>query len=409
MLKKWTKAALFAATAMLLLAAGTFTSCSDGGDDDEKKDSGVLDDSYLKIEDGVVIGYYYDKMPSDGHVKIPDGVTSIGDGAFYLCKTLTSIDIPASVTSIGESAFYLCETLTSVEISASTINISEKAFYLCSALKSITIAGSVDSLGESAFSSCSSLGSVEFDCKEIGAYAFASCSALTSVKITGVESIGEKAFQFCRALKTASITGDAATLEKDVFAGCTNLESVEFDGKEIEGLAFYNDDFKNLKSVTIGENVTSIGFWAFYGRDALESVQYKGTLAQWAEIFNDEKLLEYPESIKMADGTDLKTMTEITAADLNGAKKIEKYAFSHLPSLKTVTIPKNVTRIGYSAFSGCTALAQVVFEDTKGWRYTESDAYTDGLGIDVSGSEFNAGQLRSILGKWALAYLYKSE
>ena len=385
MLKKWTKAALFAATAALVLAAGIFISCSDGGDDDEKKDSGILDDSYLKIEDGVVIGYYYDKMPSDGHVKIPDGVTSIGDYAFNFCETLTSIDIPASVTSIGDCAFSPC-----------------------SALKSISIDGSVDSLGESAFSSCSSLGSVEFDCKEIGAYAFASCSALTSVKITGVESIGEKAFQFCRALKTASITGDAATLEKDVFAGCTNLESVEFDGKEIEGLAFYNDDFKNLKSVTIGENVTSIGFWAFYGRDALESVQYKGTLAQWAEIFNDdEKLLKYPESIKMADGTDLKTMTEITAADLNGAKKIEKYAFSHLPSLETVTIPKNVTRIGYSAFSGCTALAQVAFEDTKGWRYTESDAYTNGSGIDVSGSEFNAGQLRS--GYWVFRYLYKSE
>ena len=32
-------------------------------------------------------------------------VTSIGDGAFMYCSSLTTITIPSSVTSIGESAF----------------------------------------------------------------------------------------------------------------------------------------------------------------------------------------------------------------------------------------------------------------------------------------------------------------
>ena len=45
---------------------------------------------------------------------IPDSVTSIGDEAFWGCKSLTSITIPDSVTSIGEDAFADCLLLTSI-------------------------------------------------------------------------------------------------------------------------------------------------------------------------------------------------------------------------------------------------------------------------------------------------------
>ena len=42
--------------------------------------------------------------------KIPEGVTNIGDHAFYGCTGLTSIIIPNSVTYIGEWAFANCGT-----------------------------------------------------------------------------------------------------------------------------------------------------------------------------------------------------------------------------------------------------------------------------------------------------------
>ena len=47
---------------------------------------------------------------------VPEGVTSIGDQAFYYCTGLTSITLPSNVTSIGSSAFYNCSGLTSVTI-----------------------------------------------------------------------------------------------------------------------------------------------------------------------------------------------------------------------------------------------------------------------------------------------------
>ena len=70
-------------------------------------------------------------------VEILDGVTSIGEGAFADCSSLTSIVIPESVTSIGEWAFDYCSSLTSIVIPESVTSIGEGAFAYCSSLENI--------------------------------------------------------------------------------------------------------------------------------------------------------------------------------------------------------------------------------------------------------------------------------
>ena len=71
---------------------------------------------------------YYTSVKS---CTIGDGVTSIGESAFYNCSSLTSITIPNSVTSIGNSAFGNCSNLTSITIPNSVTSIGEEAFYEC--------------------------------------------------------------------------------------------------------------------------------------------------------------------------------------------------------------------------------------------------------------------------------------
>jgi len=78
---------------------------------------------------------------------IPEGVTEIGDAAFWGCSSLTSIIIPNNVTTIGHGAFTDCSSLTSIMIPDSMTEIGGIAFQYCSNLKSITIGSSVTTIG----------------------------------------------------------------------------------------------------------------------------------------------------------------------------------------------------------------------------------------------------------------------
>ena len=62
---------------------------------------------------------------------IPNSVTTIGEGAFNGCYSLTSINIPNSVTTIGKLAFNGCYSLTNINIPNSVITIGNSAFDGC--------------------------------------------------------------------------------------------------------------------------------------------------------------------------------------------------------------------------------------------------------------------------------------
>ena len=109
-------------------------------------------------------------------IEIPNGVIEIGKGAFAGCSALQSIEvsqdnkcfmsqgncllskdgtmllwcktsvIPEGVTTIGDYAFWGCKNLRSIKIPSSVTSIGNEAF-ACSGLRSIKIPGSVTSLG----------------------------------------------------------------------------------------------------------------------------------------------------------------------------------------------------------------------------------------------------------------------
>ena len=157
------------------------------------------------------------------------GVTSIGEGAFIGCSSLTSITIPNSVTSIGGWAFQSCSSLTSVTIPNSVTSIGEYAFSDCSSLTSVTIPNSVTSIGECAFYGCTSLTSITIpnSVTSIGMYAFSDCSSLTSVDIpNSVTSIGGGAFRGCSSLLSVTIGNGVTSIGWGAFEDCTSLTTI---------------------------------------------------------------------------------------------------------------------------------------------------------------------------------------
>lgn len=149
--------------------------------------------------------------------------TSIGEGAFFFCTSLTSISIPNSVTSISDEAFSNCSSLASIVIPSGVTSIGSYAFYRCSNLTSITIPSGVTSIGSQAFQGCSGLISIEIpdSVTSIGEMAFVGCSSLTSVTIgNSVTSIGNLAFAACSSLANiASNAMTAPTINSDTFQG----------------------------------------------------------------------------------------------------------------------------------------------------------------------------------------------
>ena len=232
--------------------------------------------SDFQIENGVLVKY----TGNGGDVVVPEGVTSIGNEAFYECSSLTSVTIPDGVMSIEDDAFRYCENLTSVTISDSVTSIGDRAFSSCSSLSSVTIPDSVTSIGDGAFSGCDDLAddsglviirNVLHHCKE----------SMTSVTIPdGVTSIGDSAFEECRNLKNVTIPDSVTSIGNFAFRECRGLRSVTIpNGVTSIGESAFESCVK-LMSVTIPDSVTSIEDFLFNECKKLNDFTCPSTFAE---------------------------------------------------------------------------------------------------------------------------------
>jgi hypothetical protein len=268
-------------------------------------------------------------------ITLPDGVASIGNGAFKGCS-LTSVSIPDSVTSIGEGAFVNCIGLTSITIPAGITSIALNTFSYCTSLTSITIPAGVTIIGQNAFLGCSSLTSITLPdtVTTIRQSAFSGCSSLTSITLPDtLTSIGLDAFSGCRGLTSITIPAKVTSITYAAFSGCSGLTAINVAPANTEYSSedgvLYNKAKSQLHTYPIGKggaaftipgSVTSIGQNAFDSCNSFTSI----TIPANVETINPR-------------------------------------AFQYCRNLASITIADCDVNISTEAFAGCAKLTSVTF------------------------------------------------
>ena len=256
-------------------------------------------------------------------VILKDGTIGIADYSFYSVMGtdvstmtgmfLTSLSGLKDVKYIGRSAFYGCLSLMTVELNDTITEIGDFAFYQCINLSTVHFPEALETIGRSAFYNCGFTALDLSGCpnlKTIGKYAFFGCYDLAEINLGNtVETIDDFAF-YQSAVENLTIPDSVKTI---------GLRS------------FYMN--QKLKSLTLGKNLEKIGGYAFSTCSALEAIVL-------------------PDSVKTVENNAFYNCTAVKTLDLGKVQTIGKYAFFGLENLESLEIPGTVKFIGGYAFKG---------------------------------------------------------
>lgn len=115
---------------------------------------------FSRYNSEVYPGFQGDLLSRITEVVLPDGIRSIGERAFAVCRKIEEQVIPNSVSEIGESVFQRCSALRFVKLPAGLKRIGNCAFEGCKSLEELVVPVGTVEIGEKAFSDCGELKTV---------------------------------------------------------------------------------------------------------------------------------------------------------------------------------------------------------------------------------------------------------
>lgn len=302
---------------------------------------------------------------------IPDCVTSIGDQAFFNCKSLKTVSIKsAAELSIGANAFSDCINLSNISFNK---NVSlklhdERCSFLNCGFKSIQLPSNIETLHAEEFSNCNKLTDISIGDSNISdnskyraysgmlfysenadgnyqiiAYAMGKTdisipSWATSVYVVKtINEIEHGLFYEAKSLQSITFeSGFASDIADYEFYNCTALQKVTFaDGSKPGSIG--TSAFKNtgISEIIIPASVTCIKEYAFEGCLSLTTVRFSGT----------------PMSLT----------------------NIQDYAFKGCNNLREFSIPSSLTTLGENVFMDCVLLKSLsVDTDNQSFSFDES-------------------------------------
>ena len=408
-------------------------------------------------------------------ITFKDGCTKIAHKALLSNTDVEKVNIPASVKAIGGAAFAGCTNLSQVNFAANAQieDLDWRAFYDCTALTSIKIPDSVTRIGTETFSGCTSLATIDIskeskltkieygafgyypykiDLKSLGNFydinpsgpstsaqgvkvkeiylpkesiknygggsaagLFAGCTTLEKVTIgSSGDSKAEltkaelpyEMFAGCTNLTTVNMDKNVKTIGTAAFAECTGLKSIDLtEVKEVMSYAFIK---AGLSEVTIPSSVEKIGAITFGGCTSLETMTLESRLS--GEDLGFRKMVsilgnfsyvkgKYSYNMHTSDEqvnnpirsneefrakypgqTAIKTL--IIKNDGVGTALDNSSAFAaHIVSLENVTLPEGMETIPSGAFKQCFSLKKVVLPSSI--KTIGNNAFDSDVNLDI--------------------------
>ena len=205
----------------------------------------------------------------------------------------------------------------------------------------------------------------------IGSYFFANKEEVISIILPqNIETIEDHAFVFCKSLRAIIIPSSVKEISYDVFYGCDSLESVTILAPKKIGRWFRC--VRSIKSVFIGDSVTTIGNDAFQYCESLTSISIPNSVTTIGnnafEGCSSLTSVTIPNSVTSIGGYAFGECSSLTSFIIpNSVTSIDYGAFWHCRALTTVTIGNGVKEIYSYAFEGCRELKIVNIQDVAAW------------------------------------------
>ena len=344
---------------------------------------GMTDSTEITIPEGVkTIGAYAFKNSTKiANVKLPGTLTKLGESAFYGCTSLKTIAIPEGLYTIWGYTFKNCTSLTEVTLPKSLIKIDEAAFYGCTSLKAIAIPEDVSIIGIYCFKNCSNLSEISLpkSMTKIREAAFYG-TAITEITIPdSVTAVGSYAFKNCTKLKKANLSKELKTIDESAFYACESLTKLILPSKvtTIGDYAFRR--CTGLQVAEFSDSLNKIGESAFYGcSDLSELVLPEGMTEIGAYAFKgctNVNTVSLPSTLNVIGESGFYGCNHIKAIEIpKSVNKINNYAFSRCGELGTVIFKGDAPEIAEYAFSKVKASAYYP-EDNKTWTQDKLKNY----------------------------------
>ena len=304
-----------------------------------------------------IADYAFSGIKKDFSITIPNSVKRINPFAFKDNSGLSSMsfgnkmnetDVPIN---IDITALTNCNNLKVLNLYRPFVHVDESsAFSKLSALDSLTLGNKVMVLHRMAFRNSTNLRSItignEFslstDTIGINLYAFYDSGKIRNLYMNKKITLNSpNGYTISPTLTNVKVGNRVTAIGEFLFYGCTNLTSIFIPNsvKSIGNMAFSN--CVNLSNLELKDSIISIGYGCFNNCVKLDSIVL-------------------PKGLKEVAGMIFYNCSALKKVVLgNSIKSIDESAFDGCSSLTDVQFPSLLTSVGYRAFANCVKIASI--------------------------------------------------